>query len=399
MKRLLLLGGGHAHVHVLQALAKQPLPSAEVVLVSPYGRQIYSGMVPGMVAGHYRPEQCAIALAPLVQAAKARWVESAALHLDAATAQVQLANGERLSYDTVSLDTGSVMHRDRVPGGREHGLFVRPMEDFVRLLERLLALAEQRVLDVVVVGGGAGGVELALALAHRLSANSKRSRAAQKANLSSERARVALVTGGGEPLAGYPPAVIQHALAALARQRVTVFRDTCAAIEAKAVLLGSGARVACDAPVLATGAQAPAWLAGSGLALDGQGFIATGATQQSTSHPQVFAVGDVASRVDGPYAKAPHPRSGVYAVRAGPPLAANLRLQLAGAALLPYTPQARTLNLISCGGRRAIVSWGNFSAQGRWAWWWKDHIDRAFVARYGATQAAAVNAASVNPTT
>jgi NADH dehydrogenase FAD-containing subunit len=162
--------------------------------------------------------------------------------------------------------------------------------------------------------------------------------------------------------------------------------------------LGSGARVACDAPVLATGAQAPAWLAGSGLALDGQGFIATGATQQSTSHPQVFAVGDVASRVDGPYAKALHPRSGVYAVRAGPPLAANLRLQLAGAALLPYTPQARTLNLISCGDRRAIVSWGNFSAQGRWAWWWKDHIDRAFVARYGATRAGAVNGAPDSPT-
>jgi pyridine nucleotide-disulfide oxidoreductase family protein len=394
VKRLLLLGGGHAHVHVLQALARQPLPSADVVLVSPYGRQIYSGMVPGMVAGHYRPEQCAIALQPLVQAAKARWVESAAVQLDAAAGQVLLATGERLPYDTVSLDTGSVMHRDRVPGAREHGLFVRPMEDFVRLVDRLLDLSQRKVLDVVVVGGGAGGVELALALAHRLGGAR---RAFKKPNAEDERARVALVTGGGEPLAGYPAAVVQHALAALARHRVTVFRDSCAAIEPSAVLLGSGARVACDAPVLATGAQAPSWLAGSGLALDKQGFVATGATLQSSSHPQVFAVGDVASRVDAPFDTAPHARSGVYAVRAGPPLAANLRLQLAGAALLPYRPQARTLNLISCGDRRAIVSWGGFSAQGRWAWWWKDHIDRAFVARYGATATAPTVLASSAP--
>jgi NADH dehydrogenase FAD-containing subunit len=126
------------------------------------------------------------------------------------------------------------------------------------------------------------------------------------------------------------------------------------------------------------GAAAPAWLQGSGLALDERGFVATGPTLQSTSHTDVLAAGDVATRMD-----ASHPKSGVYAVRAGPALALNLRRALAGGELMPHRPQPRTLNLLSCGDRRAIASWGLWSAEGRWVWRWKDRIDRAFIARFG----------------
>jgi len=365
-KRLLLLGGGHAHVHVLQALAREPLAGAEVVLVTPHARQLYSGMVPGLVAGHYRSEACGIALQPLAQAAHVDFIEGAAVGLDAQARRVTLADGRVADYDLLSLDTGAAMDRDRLPGAREHGLFVRPIEPFVRLLDGLWDLAARRVLDVVVVGGGAAGVELAMALQHRL------------AGSGDERARIALVTGGAEPLHGHAPGVRRRAAAALARRRITVFRDSCAALLPGAVVLGSGARLACDAPVLATGAEAPGWLAGSGLALDDRGFVLTGPTLQSPSHPEIFAVGDLAARAD-----APHPRSGVHAVRAGPALALNLRRCVEGGELKTYQPPARTLNLIACGDRRAIVSWGDWSAQGRWAWWWKDRIDRAFVARHG----------------
>ncbi len=365
MKRVLLLGGGHAHVHVLQALASQPLPGAEVCLVTPFARQMYSGMVPGLVAGHYTAEQCAIPLTDLARAARVRLLIGSAAQLDAAQRRVQLAGGEALDYDLLSLDTGSVMDRDRIPGAREHGLFVRPIEHFVRLLDPLLALATQRVLDVVVVGAGAAGVELALALQHRMAGHGD------------ERVRVALVTGGPPPLFGYPQAVIDRGRRELARRRITVFHDSCARIETGALHLAGGARLACDAPLIVTGADGPPYLQGSGLQLDERGFVLTGATLQTLSHPEVLAAGDVATRSD-----APHPRSGVYAVRAGPALAVNLRLQLAGQPLLPHQPQRRTLNLLSCGDRRAIASWGGWSAQGRWAWWWKDRIDRGFIKRY-----------------
>jgi pyridine nucleotide-disulfide oxidoreductase family protein len=368
-KRMLLLGGGHAHVHVLQALARKPLAGVDVALVTPFARQMYSGMVPGLVAGHYTVDQCAIALQPLAEAAGVSMIEGSVVALDANARQATLSDGRVVDYDLLSLDTGAVMSRDRFPGAREHGLFVRPIEHFVRLFEGLLDLAAHRVLDVVVVGGGAAGVELALALAHRLSE--------RRAKGEDERARVALVTGGGQPLEGYPLGVVQRAQQALTRGRVTVFRDSCAALEARLLVLGSGARLSCDAAVLATGAEAPRWLAGSGLALDERGFVLTGPTLQSQSHPDVLAAGDVASRVDRP-----HPKSGVYAVRAGPALATNLRHLALGEAAQPYEPPRRTLNLISCGERRAIVSWGDLAVQGRWAWWWKDRIDRQFVARY-----------------
>lgn len=363
MKRLVLLGGGHAHVHVLEALAAQPLAAGQVTLVSPFAQSTYSGMVPGLVAGHYAPRDCVIPLAPLAERARATRVEAAAVALDAAGRRITLADGSQLAYDVLSIDTGAVIDRDSIPGAREHAMFVRPIELFIRLCDPLLSLAGERVLSLVVVGGGAGGVELAMALQHRLG----------------ERARVSLVTGGAAPLEGYPPAVMRRALRALKRLRITVLEDSCVQVTAGHVVLGHGTRLECDAPVIAIGASAPAWLQGSGLALDAQGFVATGPTLQSTSHPEVFAAGDVATRVD-----APHPRSGVYAVRAGPPLALNLRRFVAGGALEPYKPQRRALNLLSCGSRYAIATWGGWSAEGRWIWRWKDRIDRAFIARFAA---------------
>jgi pyridine nucleotide-disulfide oxidoreductase family protein len=373
VKRLLLLGGGHAHVHVLRELARQPLAGAEVLLVSPFERQMYSGMLPGIVAGHYREDEGAIALAPLARAAGVRFEVTSVVSLDTAARQATLADGRVAAWDLASLDIGGTIARERIPGAREHALFVRPIEQFLRHLGALVELAQRRVLDVVVVGGGAAGVEIALALEHRLALG----RDGRRMPAGRERARVALVTGGSEPLAGYPEPVRRRARAALALRRVTVLREACAAIGAGHVTLASGARLACDAPIVATGADPWPWLAGTGLALDARGFVAVGATQQSHSHPEVLAVGDCATRDD-----VVHPRSGVYAVRAGPPLLENLRRLAAGQPALPWLPQRRTLNLVSLGERRALLAWGRWTASGRWAWWWKDRIDRGFIARY-----------------
>lgn len=356
MKRLLLLGGGHAHVHVLRDFAREALVGAQATLVSPLASLTYSGMVPGRIAGHYGPEDGHIVLAPLAAAAKVDVVQRAAVSIDAAARRVLLDDGRVLDYDVLSVDVGGTVDGDTIPGAREHALFVRPMDAFVARLDGLLSSQ-----GIAVIGGGAGGVELAMALQHRLAG----------------RARVSLLTGGGPPLSGYAAPVQRRAVRALRRVGVTLFEDACERIEADHVVLRRGARLACDATVVATGTVAPAWLKDTALALDEHGFIATQATLQSVSHPEVFAAGDVASRVD-----APHPRSGVYAVRAGPPLAVNLRRFVAGGELVAYRPQRRSLNLLSCGDRYAIASWGGWSAEGRWAWWWKDRIDRGFIDRF-----------------
>jgi pyridine nucleotide-disulfide oxidoreductase family protein len=359
VKRVLLLGAGHSQLAVLAALARQRLPGAEVTLVSASERLVYSAMVPGLVAGRYREDDCAIAITPLAAAAGVRFIRDSAVAVDAAAQAVTLADGRRLDYDVLSLNTGPVQDRGRIPGAHDHALFLRPIDAFVQLWPRARAQADEDLLDVVVIGGGAAGIEIALAVRHALGA----------------RCTLTLVSDG-PLLPTYGKGVQQRALAALARRNVQVLPGLCTAVEPSHVRLGT-LRVACDVPIMATGIDAPAWLAGSGLALDAAGFVRIGATLQSASHANVFAAGDLIARDD-----APHPRSGVYAVRAGPVLAENLRRFAAGGALTRYQPQRHSLNLMALGDGRAIASWNGWSFQGRLMGWWKDRIDRAFVARY-----------------
>ena len=370
-RHLVLLGAGHAHVQVLHGLAQHKLADdVAVTLVAPHPRQLYSGMVPGFVAGHYTLADCMIPLDGLLARSRVIYVQGSAAAVNAEARTVTLASGKTLPYDWLSLDTGPVMDREKIelqmPGAREHALFVRPIEAFGQLWPRVMAMAQQKKMRLVVVGAGAAGLELAMAAAHAL-------RGAELAPGS----RVTLLSGAQVPGASYPAGVQRRIARALQRLRIEVLAESCVGLHAGGMRLGNGQRLACDVPLLALGAQAPAWLAGSGLALDEAGFVAVNAFQQSTSHPAVFAAGDVASRIDKP-----HARSGVYAVRAGPPLLANLRAASQGKPLKPYRPQARTLNLLSCGGRHAIAVWGDLAVEGAWVWRWKNRIDREFVARY-----------------
>ena len=363
-RHLVLLGAGHAHVQVLAHLADHPLVGARITLVAPHPRQLYSGMVPGFVAGHYALDDCTIALEPLVRRAGIRWLHRSVRALDASTCTVDLDDGSALHYDWLSVNTGPVQNRavieQTIPGAREHGLFVRPIEAFGALWPQVAQLGLQRPLRIAVIGAGAAGIELAMAVRQRL-----------------PNAAVTLLTGPGAVAANYTPTVQQRVLAALKQRNITVLQDVALSLSGTSVRMGCGADLACDVPLIATGAQPAPWLAGSGLSLDAQGFIAVNALQRSTSHPQVFATGDVSTRVDQPLA-----RSGVYAVRAGPALATNLVAAVAGRPLKEHMPPLKTLNLISCGNKQAIASWGSFSAQGRWVWWLKDRIDRRFVAKF-----------------
>ena len=378
IKKLVLLGAGHAHVHVLAQLAQNRPADLDVTVVSPYPFQTYSGMTPGLVAGHYTEAECQIQLEPLVRAAGARWLPARCTGVTPDSQTVQLAASshaseptevpETLRYDLLSIDTGAVLDRERlaqdIPGAPEHALIVRPIEAFARLWPEVLALAQTRPLSVAVVGAGAAGLELLMAAEQRL-------------RQAGHAARFTLITGGGEAAESYPEGVRRRVLRQLRKRQITVLREACVGIEAGALRLACGASLACDVPILAIGTHAPPWLQGSALARSDSGHVLVNAFLQSTSHPNVFAAGDVATRADHP-----HPKSGVYAVRAGPPLVHNLLAAHAGQALKAHHPPERTLNLLSCGAGHAIGSYGPLSWEGAWVWRWKDRIDRAFVAKY-----------------
>jgi NADH dehydrogenase FAD-containing subunit len=351
MKHLLMLGAGHAHLHLLSTLGAQGLAGVQITLVTPSPNPLYSGRVPGFVAGRYPLEDCTIALAPLLKNAAINWLQRSACGLDATTRTVTLDDGGTLHYDVLSINNGPVQDRQQIevllPGAREHALFVRPLEVFAALWPRVVALAQSKPLRVALIGGGATGFELACAVAHRLPGCS-----------------VTLLSGDAPVVANYPSSVQAMVMQALKTRRITVLQERCVGIAAGEVTLASGARLACDVPIIAIGAQAPTWLQDSGLALDAQGYVAVDCFQRSTSHPQVFA----AAEAD--------------AVRAGPALTRNLRAVLAGVAPKASMPQGKTLQLLSCGDQRAIAHWGNWSAQGRWLGWLKDWLDRGFVQKY-----------------
>jgi selenide,water dikinase len=365
--KLLLVGGGHSHVEVLRRFALQPVDGLELTLVTPETHAAYSGMLPGLVAGHYRHDETHVALSPLAVAGGARLLHECVVALDVRTRVATLAGGDRLAFDVVSLDIGSTPDA-RVTGTLEHAVRVKPVPAFLGAWERLQQEAAARhVAKIVVVGGGAGGVEILLAMQHRL-----------RTSLGASAPRFALVTDQPQVMASHAVAVRRRVGRVLRDRDVALHFDSPAtAVQRDALVVEGSRRIAADAVVWATSAAAAPWLANSGLAVDARGFVCVDEHLRSTSHPYVFAAGDCAA-----FVAAPHPKSGLYAVRHGPPLAANLRAQATGAPLVRYSPQTRALALIGTGGRDAILSWGPFAAQGAWVWQWKDRIDRRFMARY-----------------
>ena len=359
MKQLLLVGGGHSHLAVLKSFGDVPAEGLSLALLSPSRHAFYSGMVPGVVAGHYRPEECRIDLQRLAARVGSGFFQDSAVGVDAAQREVTTAGGQRLPYDFLSLDIGS--GSDEPSGAAASALRLRPVEAFLAGWERLRESARSgEVRRIAVVGGGAAGVEVLLAMQHRL------------AGVAAE-----FVLFSESPvLAGHGAASRMLRILGVRGVAVCSGRKVLAASK-DAVELDGGERFEAQATVWATGASAPSWIAQSGLATDPLGFVAVSDTLQSRSYPEIFAAGDVATVVGRP-----RPKSGVIAVRQGPVLARNLRLALEGGAPEPFRPPMRSLALISCGDRYAVASWGELALEGAWVWRWKDRIDRRFVERY-----------------
>lgn len=366
MKRLLLVGAGHAHAQVLRCLAERPLARTEVTVVSPHALAPYSGMVPGWLAGHYRFDEIGIDFTALAAAAGARWVAVELSALDPDRRRATLASGEVLDYDLLSLNHGATL----TPPVHERCevLAMRPLAELRQRWESLLqrwqaaavGAAKDTPFTVTAIGGGAAGFESLLAVLARL-----RALAPQRPVHGS------LVTRSMALLPGFAPGAVRAGERALARAGVSLQLGSgwCEAVAA-----GS------DLVLWATGAEAHAWQRDAArrgtLAVSERGFVRVDARLASVSHPNVFAAGDGAEWAQ------PLPKAGVYAVRMGPVLAHNLRAALGDGTAVPYLPQRRFLALLATADGRAIASRGGLAAEGRWVWRWKDHIDRGFLRRF-----------------
>ena len=338
MTRLLLLGGGHAHALVLLQFRQFVSKELQVTLVNPGPVHTYSGMVPGVIAGHYAPADAQVDLSQIAARAGVELAQDTVRSIDPGAKEVGLAGGQSLRYDILSINLGSVP-----AGAGEAAIAVKPFDGFFARWRELLEKGSMSPC-IAVIGAGAAGVELAMAMKFALAG----------------RGKVVLFSDRNM----FPDAVAERVRNVL--RKIDVEMKTNAPVRAEF-----------DAMFQATGPAASPVLRESSLQTDVRGFVLVDPCLRSVSHPDVFAAGDAASLEHTSV-----PKSGVYAVRQGAVLAENLKRAVRGMPMLDYVPQRESLSLLSCGGKYAIASRGGWSAEGRWVWWWKNWLDRRWVAKF-----------------
>ena len=373
-KDLVLIGGGHAHVAVLKSFGMRSMAGLRVTLISKEAYSAYSGMLPGFIAGHYTFDDAHIDLPRLCHFAGAQFYQAAVTGLDLENKKVLCAGRPPITFDVLSLNIGSGPRLENVPGAREFAVPIKPIEKFLHAWENILRHSRDGHLDsvrIVVVGGGAGGVELLLSVRQRLLAELT---AGKQARVNPE---FHLVTDAVTLLPTHNPGV-QNAFARIFRERKIAahLSSRVVAVERNRLQCESGATIPFDILIWATSAAPAGWLRSTGLQTNADGFVVVNEMLQSVSHPFVFAAGDVAALPDS------RPKSGVFAVRAGPPLSRNLRLALLEQNLKKFSPQRAFLSLISTGDRCAVASRGSWSVRGKWVWRWKEWIDRNWMQKY-----------------
>lgn len=371
VKDIVLVGGGHAHVFVLKQFAMAPIPGVRLTLISPDADTPYSGMLPGLIAGHYTFDEAHIDLVRLCQLCGCRFFQDTVIGLDTAAKKVACADRPAVSYDLLSIDIGSTPAPSRTPGAAEHVIPVKPVAEFLGawadLKDRVRAHPDMRI---GVIGGGAGGVELTLSVQHALSTMLRETGADAQPDFH-------IVTSGAEILPTHNAGARKIFARVLDERRVTVHTDFHVDQVTKGAVHNGAEALAFDEILWVIGAEPAAWVRQSGLESDDRGFMKIDDHLRSTSHPDVFGAGDIATVVG-----APRPKAGVFAVRQGPPLADNLRWAIRNRPLRRYRPQRAFLSLISTGDAYAVASRGSWSLEGAWVWRWKDWIDRRFMAKF-----------------
>ncbi len=357
---LVLLGGGHTHALALRMLAMKPPPATRITLVSDTDFAPYSGMLPGLVAGHYRFEDTHIDLRRFCSGRGIRFIRAAVTGIDRKRRQVLLAGRPPLEYDLLSINIGAQPEL-AVPGARDHAVPVKPVGSFYQRWQALEARVRKGGSPrILLVGGGAGSVELALAMRFRLG----------------NAADIGLLSGDSL-LPGYNRRAVDIVRGHLEINRIELLENSRVTRVTEASVECGEVAEYCDELIWCTGVVPAGWLADTGFETDERGFLLVDDDLQVVGESGVFATGDVSVQ-----RQHPRPRAGVYAVRQAPTLAHNLAAALAGQALKQHRPQRRFLSLLSLGGRVAVADKGVFCASGAWAWRWKDRIDRKFMAQF-----------------
>lgn len=362
-KRIVLIGGGHSHALFLRQWMEHPLPQAELQVFEPQPKVAYTGMLPGFVAGHYDIDDLYIDIERLTKDAGGTFSALAVETVDP-SARTLIAGGETFPYDVLSFDIGVHTATSMTGGGwNDHAVGVKPLTDFAHAWESFVANTTKTdtQAQLLVVGGGVAGVEVALAMAHRLYTETGY-------------LHRGVIIDRGRILDGVAPRTRRVLMAALKRYGIAVREEvTLTQVNVTGATLDDQTVLKSDFTLVATGPTPYEWVRETTLPVT-NGYIDIDSTLRSPKYPDVFAVGDCAH-----FLLRPLPKAGVFAVREAPILYHNIRAVIQGQTLREYTPQSDYLKLISLGEKRALADKWGFSIWSRCLWWLKDWIDRRFM--------------------
>jgi pyridine nucleotide-disulfide oxidoreductase family protein len=374
LPNLVLIGGGHSHTVAMKTWNQKTFdglrsaighrPIANLSLITPTSKTVYSGSVPGYLSGHWERAGCELETVQLAQRSGITTLLDEVIGLDLEQKRVICRNTEPIPFDIASINIGCTpkLPLDVVAIDR-----IIPMKPMDQMLDRLSKhLNSNQLLSVAIVGGGLGGIEVALSLKARWGE------------------KLDLVLICRHELASHQNKALQHFFKTELEQRSIRLHLNTTVLSASedsqgiTLQLNSGHTDYYDISLWATEATAPDWLRTSGLAVDDQGFVLVDDSLRSISHPNLFASGDIAC-----HPNAPLPKAGVFAVRQGKTIAQNLTRSFSHQSLKPFKTPTQYLSLVSLGDRRAVMSYGRTSISQpslqKWLWSWKRSIDDAFV--------------------
>jgi pyridine nucleotide-disulfide oxidoreductase family protein len=370
MFNLVFIGGGHSHGIALKLWGKKPVLGIKVTLISNVKNTPYSGMLPGYLGGYYNYEETHINLEKLAKFAKIKLIIDQVIDIDAKRKKIVCQSGNQVDFDIVSIDIGSTPKNSEIEGANLYSIPAKPVNLFLERWQEIIDKAKQnqnKLLTLNIIGGGAGGVELALNTYQKLIGILPLNKLA--INLIHKR----------EKLLSNQNEWVSHKLAEILKSKnINLYLNTTVkAVHQDNIITESGLKINADYHFLVTQGTAPLWLKNSSISTDKEGFILIKNTLQSVNYDFIFATGDIATMVNNPY-----PKAGVFAVKQGKPLYENICHFLKNKPLKSYHPQKCYLNIIGIGNQSAVAMWGSFGWESPMLWYWKKYLDKTFMRQF-----------------
>lgn len=370
MLNIVFIGGGHSHIIALRLWGKKPVLGVNIIMISNVIKTPYSGMLPGYLAGYYNYDQSHINLEILAKFAKIKLIIDSVIDIDIKNKKVICESKNTINFDLLSIDIGSTPKSDEIEGAKLYTIPAKPVNLLIEKWEEIINKSEKnknQILTLNIIGGGAGGVELAMNIHQKLSTI-----------LTNENFKINLIHKQEKILSNHHKLASKKITNILKNKNISIYLNSIVKkVYQDYLITESGLIINANYHFLVTQASAPLWLKNSTIATDKEGFILIKDTLQSINYDYIFATGDIATMINYSY-----PKAGVYAVKQGKSLYENICHWLNKKPLKSHHPQKYYLNIIGTGNQSAVAIWGNLAWESPLFWQWKKYLDHTFMEQF-----------------